>query len=961
MRELEADLAQYTDQDGEYPHSHDDMVFPGGIVRLDQTDEMPRYLGPSSGTAMTRLLMEEAKRYGESRRIANLIPAVLARRAERRDRMQSVVMGSSISGPAGRTRSYPAHSIIPASALPSREIVDGLVRAFNDRGGNFPTSLLCLYVLTLGNSVQVLTPILHEKAFEEDLNAVFAGDTDPYKHFVVNMVVAISLQKMGKYAGLPDSYYLNAMRRFEDVVRPQDLKTLQCLVLIGQYSLMTPTRTATYYVTGLATRICQQMGLGDESTIAVGLFDARALDMRRRVSWVVTTQEFGLAYTMGRPTGFAKADDFMNVKFFDTAMDEDITPDGIRPGRPCERKEVAIHFCKMRLLQAEIRRVLYEKKRSEPVHESHPWFLQMEQRLKEWLDTCPEQPAWCKPWYESPLLLCVCERAANYDSRLAECHHSMIISLYRPSPQVPKPTSNAALKCFEASRSIIDLTSRQIEDGTADITWESLLTIYASLNALLWSISYLEVRTEHVREDVQDLAAAALEAIKIFSDRWPGSSSAVQLYTVIANACLQSYNVEEETPSPPSTSQLGTPVSLAGPISPESDGSRNTPTRQAQPQSATSIFNTSSPFGYLFDAANDALAAQYGFDNDTPPFQHQPTFRSNSIFMSPSTDGNGRRLSHLAPDSSEAAGPERLGNTPPPPLIIPKQEPMPPTTTSTFNSLPTPPESLVPPPAHPMIGLSPRLTATTAQTTPIQTPHLHPASPAPGPQHHPSPIPQAKQQPMALFAAPHFKQEHQQQTRPPPPPTFITPPPPSHSHPQQATQQRPPQPPTAADWYNPLPQFVPPNAFTNGMNNPSFWTGTPNPFHGPGVPSGQQQQHGAYPGARNGLHQAARGNPETNWNLGWGAGPHHEVGGGFPSPGFGPGLAPPMAGGAGGEYYNSFISLRNGSLSQEQQMELMDVLETEGMSDIEGFLNLGGGIGGQHGQGHGHGGHVHWG
>ena len=144
MRELEADLAQYTDQDGEFPHSHDDMVFPGGIVRLDQTDEMPRYLGPSSGTAMTRLLMEEAKRYGESRRIANLIPAVLARRAERRDRMQSVVMGSSISGPAGRTRSYPAHSIIPASALPSREIVDGLVRAFNDRGGHFLISLLCL-------------------------------------------------------------------------------------------------------------------------------------------------------------------------------------------------------------------------------------------------------------------------------------------------------------------------------------------------------------------------------------------------------------------------------------------------------------------------------------------------------------------------------------------------------------------------------------------------------------------------------------------------------------------------------------------------------------------------------------------------------------------------------------------------------------------------------------------------
>jgi hypothetical protein len=52
-----------------------------------------------------------------------------------------------------------------------------------------------------------------------------------------------------------------------------------------------------------------------------------------------------------------------------------------------------------------------------------------------------------------------------------------------------------------------------------------------------------------------------------------------------------------------------------------------------------------------------------------------------------------------------------------------------------------------------------------------------------------------------------------------------------------------------------------------------------------------------------------------------------------------------------GEYYDSFMNGRHGSLSHEQQLELMDVLETEGMSDIDSFLNLG--MGGQGG--------VHWG
>ncbi|KAJ4300582.1 hypothetical protein N0V88_003261 [Collariella sp. IMI 366227] len=632
VRQLEDVLAKFTDQEEDDAPKHDDVALPGGIVRLSETDELPRYLGPSSGTAMTRLVMEEGKKFAETGRIANLIPNVLVKRAEHRDRMQSVVMGASISGPSGRKKSYPAHSIIPATKMPSRDIVDRLVRTFNDR-------------------VQVFSPILHEKTFDEDVKAVMAGDTDPYRYFIVNIVIAISLQKVGKYAGLPDSYFLSAMRRFEDVVRPQDLRTLQCLALIAQYSLLTPTRTAVYYVVGLATRICQQMGLADEATIGLGVLDPLTLDMRRRLSWVVTDQEFSLAHIMGRPNGFAKTDDLMNVKFFDTAPDENITSKGIHPGPPSERKLITIHFLKMRLLQAEIRRVVYEKKR-QATSESDPWFSDMDQRLRNWLDSCPEQP---------------------------EC---MIILLYRPSPQVPSPTSNAALRCFEAACSIIDLTCRQIQQGTADITWESLLTVYAALNALLWSISYPEVRTEHPKDGVEDVAATALEAIRIFSDRWPGSSSAVELYTGIATACLQSYDGEDGGSTP----------GIVTPISPESDASAATP-RPTNAQPPASLFNPSSPFGYVFDpTAPGATAPQFGYD-DGSPFQNQPTFRSNSIFMNPSSDSNGRRLSHLAPDFApgEAGAPERAGHTPPP-LGMPKRD-----RSSAITSLPTPPEALAPP------------------------------------------------------------------------------------------------------------------------------------------------------------------------------------------------------------------------------------------------------------------------
>ncbi len=135
VRQLEAELAQYTEGD-EYPRNNEEIVRPGGLVRLNETDETPRYLGPSSGIAMARLLMEEAKRYTDSKRISELIPKVRARRAERINRMQSIVSmgGSSLYGSMSRRKSYPMVSAKPAENLPTRPVIDKLVEVFSQRG-----------------------------------------------------------------------------------------------------------------------------------------------------------------------------------------------------------------------------------------------------------------------------------------------------------------------------------------------------------------------------------------------------------------------------------------------------------------------------------------------------------------------------------------------------------------------------------------------------------------------------------------------------------------------------------------------------------------------------------------------------------------------------------------------------------------------------------------------------------
>lgn len=235
-----------------------------------------------------------------------------------------------------------------------------------------------------------------EPSFLQAVEDVYQGSSDAYKNFALRIVIAISMQKLDTlYAGLADSYYLAALPYLEGAVRPMNLETLQCFALIAQYSMVTPTRTASYWVVGLATRLCQELGITDEAGItakgASEKLDVLQVDMRRRLFWVITSMEFGLAHSLGRPSGFGTGPNDINVQFFAAVDDGFITRSGvIHGGPPSVKKQIAIHFFKMRLHQAEIRRKLYLKKRPKPQDDQDPWFREMDERLKDWLASCPK-------------------------------------------------------------------------------------------------------------------------------------------------------------------------------------------------------------------------------------------------------------------------------------------------------------------------------------------------------------------------------------------------------------------------------------------------------------------------------------------------------------------------------------------------------------------------------------------
>jgi hypothetical protein len=239
-------------------------------------------------------------------------------------------------------------------------------------------------------------PMFHEPTFTKDVEDVYNGSRDPYQNYCLRMVIAISLQRMDtQYAGLADSYYLAALKFFEGAVKPMNLKTLQCFALVAGYSLLTPTRTGVYYIIGLGVRLCQVLGLHEEKTITRGPggrpADPLEVDMRRRLFWSLLTMEYGLSHSLGRPSHFATRCEHIDVNFHELVDDTFITKDAILPAPQASLKKwIGIHFFKMRILQLEIRRKLYQRKRAEPKNDQDPWFTEMQSKMEGWRDTSPE-------------------------------------------------------------------------------------------------------------------------------------------------------------------------------------------------------------------------------------------------------------------------------------------------------------------------------------------------------------------------------------------------------------------------------------------------------------------------------------------------------------------------------------------------------------------------------------------
>ncbi len=208
------------------------------------------------------------------------------------------------------------------------------------------------------------------------------------------------------------------------------------------------------------------------------------------------------------------------------------------------------------------------------------------------------------------------------------------------------------MMCYDAASTNIRSTSKQMSSAMVDITWIFVLTIFQAVNTVLWSISYPEVRSLHPKEELEEHIEIALDVILKCRERWPGTSAASDLYATLAKACLKSYDTRESSQAPSSLS--ATSPALTDANSPSaSEHSSATTGSLAYSQNT---YHSPPQFGYVFDQMPEPVTT-IEFGGSHPPLQ--PSFRSNSIFASPSSMQTDRRFSYFPPDFTQ---PQALPN-----------------------------------------------------------------------------------------------------------------------------------------------------------------------------------------------------------------------------------------------------------------------------------------------------------
>ncbi|KAL1859409.1 hypothetical protein Plec18170_002525 [Paecilomyces lecythidis] len=344
-----------------------------------------------------------------------------------------------------------AAPVKPAS-LPPRHAADHIMSLyFRDRGPHFV--------------------FLDRRTVEESFDYVYSSNLCPARiderktkqhHFLVFMVLAIGLCSIpaanNTRPAQSQGCFSSALRYVDAVLghSQSDLDSLTAILLISQYVALYPAQGSLWQLTGIALRLCVDMGIHWEGCTIAGK-DPKEIDTQRQYFWTIYRLDRLLSITLGRPYGIT--DNLVKVEYpsecAELSRDERCLP--------CAEKVTSNHLTRIYELESEIKQVLYNRWKAPslayPEPDNTKWRPHMNRRLEAWYANIPKPEevdsgeklpprAWWEALYSNALLL-----------------------LHRPSPVTRRPTLASFEICAKASKVQIQSIKSLHRSGKIDIVW----------------------------------------------------------------------------------------------------------------------------------------------------------------------------------------------------------------------------------------------------------------------------------------------------------------------------------------------------------------------------------------------------------------------------------------------------------------------------------------------------------
>jgi hypothetical protein len=355
--------------------------------------------------------------------------------------------------------------------------------------------------------------------------------------YFLNMVFAIatSVHQQTYPEQISDGHKNAALLHYDAVLASHDkLEALQALLLLALYSIMRPMVPSPWYTLGNCIRLAVELGLHTEerrkwTDNEPSEPNPFLIDMRRRLFWCTYALDRQVCVYLGRPFGFPE--ESVKVHFPSELDDSLLMADQslplIRdtPHPQPSYKSVSLSIFRIRRLQAEVRRVLYDGVEVSPQYDSlNDWQSAMADRLDNWLQACPKTIEQMNCNF-------------NYVFFHLNYYHTKLLLF---GPCTPILTIESFKIVAECGSNIIKKYQELYHNQSINYTWAAVLSLFTAGTSYLGALYHSpEVRAATTLEEIEGNSKACIEVLSSLKDRCVGALPSAQAFELLSAGVIK--------------------------------------------------------------------------------------------------------------------------------------------------------------------------------------------------------------------------------------------------------------------------------------------------------------------------------------------------------------------------------------------------------------------------------------